>query len=250
MPTHWAADPPARIRRLPTHLTLPVASRRDDVVIAGVRDGDLEPVGFSPRTGERRILVLGPAGSGRTHALMTLARGFLADGHPLALVGGNLDPWATNAAGISIKTATDATDGRVLTLGGTRPEDVERLITARRRYPDLAVVVDDVERLAGLSIEPVLLEIARRADEDRGLVVAATSTLAMEGRVGALAVDVARAHTGIVLWPPSGSSALGVPTTTLATPAAYTASNRIPGRGLLVTPRGVERIQVATLSPP
>ncbi len=223
------------------------------MVVVGVRDGDLEPVGFSPRTGERRILVLGPAGSGRTSALMTLARGFLADGHPLALVGGNLDPWATNGAGISIKTATDATDatdGRVLTLGGTRPEDVERLITARRRYPDLVVVVDDVERLAGLSIEPVLLEIARRADEDRGLVVAATSTLAMEGRVGGLAVDLARAHTGIVLWPSSGSSALGVPTTTLATPAAYTASTRIPGRGLLVTPRGVERIQVATLSPP
>ena len=137
----------------------------------------------------------------------------------------------------------------MLSLGGTRPEDVDRLVEHGEQHPDLAVLVDDAERLAGLPIEPVLLEIARRADEDRGVVVAATSTLALEGALGALAVDLARAHTGIVLWPPPGSAALGVRRPRGHT-AAYTASNRIPGRGLLVTPRGVERIQVATLSPP
>ena len=140
-----------------------------------------------------------------------------------------------------------------LTLAGTQPDDVERLIETRRRHPDLAIVVDDVERLAGLPIEPVLLEIARRVDEDRGLVVAATSVLALEGRLGAVAADLARAHTSIVLWPSFGALVLGGPTATSATfvtSAAAAASSRIPGRGLLVTPRGVERIQVATLSRP
>jgi S-DNA-T family DNA segregation ATPase FtsK/SpoIIIE len=132
----------------------------------------------------------------------------------------------------------------VLTLAGHRDEDREALIQARRNQPDLAVVVDDVDRLAGLPVEPVLLEIARRVDEDRGLVVAATSTLALEGRVGAVAADLARAHTGIVLWPSPGHAALGVQ------PPASAALPRIPGRGLLVTPRGVERIQVATVSRP
>ena len=34
----------------------------DGVIVVGVRDGDLEPVGFSPATGERRILVSVPPG--------------------------------------------------------------------------------------------------------------------------------------------------------------------------------------------
>jgi S-DNA-T family DNA segregation ATPase FtsK/SpoIIIE len=132
----------------------------------------------------------------------------------------------------------------VLTLAGDRDEDRDALIRAGRDQPDLAVVVDDVDRLAGLPVEPVLLEIARRVDEDRGLVVASTSTLALDGRIGAVATDLARAHTGIVLWPSPGHAALGVQ------PPASAAPSRIPGRGLLVTPGGVERIQVATVSRP
>jgi S-DNA-T family DNA segregation ATPase FtsK/SpoIIIE len=131
-----------------------------------------------------------------------------------------------------------------LTLAGHRDEDRDALIKARRDQPNLAVVVDDVDRLTGLPIEPVLLEIARRVDEDRGVVVAATSTLALDARIGAVATDLARAHTGIVLWPSPGHAALGIQ------PPAAAAPSRIPGRGLLVTPRGVERIQVATISRP
>jgi hypothetical protein len=90
----------------------------------------------------------------------------------------------------------------------------------------------------------VLLEIGRRVDEDRGVVVAATSPLALDSRTTALGADLARAHTGALLWPAAGSAVLG--------PGSGGAENpiRIPGRGILVGPRGVERIQVATVSRP
>lgn len=106
------------------------------------------------------------------------------------------------------------------------------------------MVVDDVERMAGLPIEPVLLEIARRADEDGSVVVAATSTLALDTRVGVVATDLARAHAGILLWPTPGHTVLGVQPATAGPPTP------IPGRGLLVTAGGVERIQVATVRRP
>jgi len=214
-----------------------MARHRNGLIVVGVRDGDLEPVGFSPRTGERRILVLGPPGSGRTSALVTLALGFRANGHPVAVVGLGLRPWP--GAG------TASTDGdAVLALSGAQPADLDRVVEARRRHPDLVVLVDDAERLAGLPIEPILLEIARRADEDAGVVIAATTTLAVEGRTGALAAELGRAHTGLVLWPVPGSAVLGMATAGLARPA------RLPGRGMLVTPRGADQVQVATVNRP
>ena len=231
----------ARVRRLPTSLTLPMARHRDGVMVVGVRDGDLEPVGFSPELASVGSSYSDPAGSGRTSALVTLALGFRANGHPVACrLGLGLAPLARSPDG----RATTPTRDAVLALGGAQPADLDRVVEARRRHPDLVVLVDDAERLAGLPIEPILLEIARRADEDAGVVIAATTTLAVEGRIGALAADLGRAQTGLVLWPVPGSAVLGVATAGLARPA------RIPGRGMLVTPRGADQVQVATVSRP
>jgi S-DNA-T family DNA segregation ATPase FtsK/SpoIIIE len=124
-----------------------------------------------------------------------------------------------------------------LAIGGTQPADLGRLVEARREHPDLVVLVDDAERLAGLPIEPVLLEIARRVDEDRGVVVAATSTVAFDARVGALAQDLALARTGLLLQPSAGTRMLG------ATVIGETA--RLPGRGVLATRGATHVVQVA-----
>ncbi len=242
MPAHWAARAPSRVRRLPTTIDVPVTRHQADVVVVGVRDGDLEPVGFAT-TGERRIVVLGPARSGRTSALVTLARGFRAKGHPVAVVGRGLDPWPAiraNGTGGTDDWAADATDnndGAVMALSGTQPADLERLVEARRRHPDLVVLVDDAERLAGLPLEPVLLEIARRVDEDRGVVVVATSIVAFDARMGALAQDLAIARTGLLLQPSAGTRVLGA--------AVIGETPRIPGRGVLVTARATHVVQVA-----
>jgi len=226
---------PRPVRRLPESVAFTFGSEPLGVLPVGVRDGDLERVGFDAGRGDRRILVVGAPGSGRSTTVETIIAAVAASKWPVAVLS---ERWAS-AAGRSPNHEEGA-----LTLGGHRDEDRDALIQARRDQPDLAVVVDDVDRLAGLPIEPVLLEIARRVDEDRGLIVAATSTLALDGRVGAVALDLARAHTGIVLWPPPGHATLGVQ------PPATVAPARIPGRGFLVTSRGVERIQVATVSRP
>jgi DNA segregation ATPase FtsK/SpoIIIE, S-DNA-T family len=226
---------PRPVRRLPESVAFTFGGEPHDVLPVGVRDGDLERVGFDAERGDRRILVVGPPGSGRSTTLDTITAALAASGWPVAVLSAR---WAF-AAGPS-PSHVDA----ALTLAGHRDEDRDALIKARRDQPNLAVVVDDVDRLTGLPIEPVLLEIARRVDEDRGVVVAATSTLALDARIGAVATDLARAHTGIVLWPSPGHAALGIQ------PPAAAAPSRIPGRGLLVTPRGVERIQVATISRP
>jgi S-DNA-T family DNA segregation ATPase FtsK/SpoIIIE len=212
-----SADPapgwPRPIRRLPDQLVLTDLDQTSALPV-GVRDGDLATCGPDPAAGDRRVLVHGPPRSGRTTTLEVVASGLVAAGYPVALLG--------------TRWSSDAPDGVVLANDGVHEADRDRLIEVRRAHADLAVVVDDSERLSGLPIEPVLLEIARRVDEDHGLIVVATSSNALEGRVGALATDLARAHTGIELWP--------------------TAAPRIPGRGLLRTPRAVERIQVARLS--
>jgi S-DNA-T family DNA segregation ATPase FtsK/SpoIIIE len=208
----------------------------DGFVGAGLRDGDLEPAGFQLTAGERRILVVGPPGSGRTTALDTLASGLAAAGYPVALLGAR---WGDASREPSLWSP----DGGVAVSGHGRT-DREQLIEFRRAHPDLAVLVDDAERFAGLPIEPALLEIARRVDEDRGVIVAATSGVALEGRVGALSTDLTHARTGVVLWPAPGMPALGV-----SGSARLATTPRIPGRGILVSPRGVERIQVATAPP-
>src|SRR4029453_7860353 len=129
---------------------------------------------------DRRILVVGPPRSGRSTALHSIAAALDASSHPVALVTGYGDA------------------------------DRDRLVDERRAHPHLAVIVDDAERLAGTPIELILVEIARRIDEDHGVVVAAMSTLGLESRTSALATDLARAHTGVVLWPTPGATALGV----------------------------------------
>ena len=82
---------PRSIHRLPDTLTWPPGgpdeSQHDGLLSVGVRDGDLATVGFHPARGERRILVVGPPGSGRTTALRTLADGLAAAGARIALVG-------------------------------------------------------------------------------------------------------------------------------------------------------------------
>lgn len=237
-PAGW----PRTVRRLPPSITFSSEGEPEGptmVLQVGVRDGDLERVGFEPGSGDRRILVVGPPGSGRTTAVHTIAEALAASGYPLALVGAR---WRTLSRATLPTTHGDRAE--VLVLTGYGDTDTDHLVEARRRDPTLAVFVDDVDRLAGLPIEPVLLEIARRVDDDRGIIVATVSTLALEGRIGAVATDLARARTGVVLWPAPGTSVLGIAVPDGIAPA------RIPGRGLLLRSGGVERIQVATVSRP
>ncbi|WP_345206621.1 FtsK/SpoIIIE domain-containing protein [Fodinibacter luteus] len=161
----------------------------------------------------RRLLVVGPPGSGRTNTLRVLAEAASAARRPVAVV-----------------TGAPAADGTTWAPGATllAPDEAERLVTLRRRHPDLVVLVDDADRLAPKApVQPVLHEIVGLADRDPGLVVVTTSTSALVTRFRGLDVEIARYRSGILLMPsPGDGDVLGV--------RVPTTPPRLPGRGLLV----------------
>ena len=172
--------------------------------------------------GARRLLVCGPPRSGRTTTLATLARRALQQGHPVALVGG----------------ADLATDAGLESCTRVDPEDREGLIALRRRHPDLAVVVDDADRVEDAPVADVLSEITRRADADRGLVLVSTTTQLAATRVRGLVAEVARSRAGVLLQPGTrgDGDALGLRVPPLP---------RVPGRGYLIAHGRAEEVQVA-----
>ncbi len=222
------ADPaslPAPVKPLPRVVSLedlkPVRLGPGRVAI-GVRAGDLTPVGFDLADGRRRFLIVGPAESGRTTALVTAAQSISVSNHPTAFVGG------TGPVTLELPPL-------VFRIG---PDDDEELVSLRRRHPDLAVLVDDLDRVVGARIEPVLREITRLVDQDEGLVVAATCPAAVSGFQPGLPTDLHRAQRGLWLCPsPNDGDVLGI--------RATRDTERIPGRGILVADGHQERIQVA-----
>ncbi|NYF99155.1 FtsK/SpoIIIE domain-containing protein [Janibacter cremeus] len=188
----------------------------------GLGGSGVEPVVWRV-PGARRMLVCGPPGSGRTTTLVTIARQAMAAGHPVALLGGS-----------DLTHHPDLADATVCD-----PQDRDGLIALRRAHPDLAVVIDDAERVEDEPVADVVKEILRRADGDRGLVVASTATQTAATRVRGLVAEIARTRAGVLLQPTSRSDgdALGLRVPPLP---------RLPGRGYLITQGRAEEIQVAS----
>ncbi len=180
------------------------------------------------RTGSaRRLLVCGPAGSGRTTTLATVAHQALAAGQPVAVIG---DEVLMKHPGLDSCFRVD-------------PEDRDGLIALRREHPTLVVLIDDADRVDHTPVSDVLAEIVRRVDADRGLVVASTSTRVASTQVRGLVADMARDRSGILLQPTSRADgdAFGLRVPPLP---------RRPGRGYLVVDGQAQEVQVARLPDP
>jgi S-DNA-T family DNA segregation ATPase FtsK/SpoIIIE len=121
-------------------------------------------------------------------------------------------------------------------VDGTDPAP---LVALRRSVPDLAVVVDGAEALAASAMDATLREITSEVDRTGGLVVCGAEARALAIQYRGLAVDVARARTGILLGPasPVEGDVFGV-----RVPAEPDAP---PGRGHLVRRGHLTPIQVA-----
>lgn len=228
-PHRWGSDVhgPAPVRRLGAQVPLSALDgSRPGLAAVAVRAGDLEPVGFAPSQGHRRIVVVGPPRSGRTTALAVLATQLLRLGHPVAVVDRQL---------AALLDAGPADRVHLLT-----PEDRDLLIALRTAQPDLAVLVDDAECLVGSPIEAVVREIGHRADEAGGLVAVSGSAATWGPAYGSVPLELARARTGLVLGSdPADAILLSLPTG-LRPPGP-----RAPGRGLLVVDGAAEAVQIA-----
>jgi S-DNA-T family DNA segregation ATPase FtsK/SpoIIIE len=179
-----------------------------------------EATGFDVAGGERRIAVLGGRGNGRTTTLHTLAAGLIHTGRPVALIA----PGPGRDAGPT-------------TFG---IDDVDALVALRQAHPDLAVLVDDAERVADSKLDAVLREIVRLVDVDGGLVVVASTVTDVLRNPRSLAAQVAGAGVGLLL----GKNAPGDEATLGLRGTLWEEDH--PGRAHLVRAGRVTPIQVAT----
>lgn len=221
---------PWRVDALPDRVSkesLPPTDRSDDLVMVGVGGDELAPRGLSPERDGRRWAVIGAGGAGISTALSTITTGLVAAGRPLCVVASSSGPWGPLRRDPRIHWCDDA--GRL-----------DDLVALRRRTPDLAVVVDDSDRLVDTPLDAALREMAALVDRDGGLIVVGAKAEAVSVQYRGLAVAVVRHRTGILLGPADRTAAdvLGV-----RVPVDRQAP---PGRGYLVRAGALLPVQVAS----
>lgn len=238
LPGRGAAAPvtglPWRVAPLPTHVVPgPVGA---GAVALGVGGPAAATLRWSPSADGRRLLVAGPPGSGRSSAARLLSAGLADAGLPTVLVAGPSGD--RSPAGAGPTSPGTALRPEVHVLGADAHDE---LLALRREHSDLAVVVDDADRLDGTEIEEVLREIVRRVDRDQGAVVVTSTTSAATSQLRGLVAEVARGRAGVLLQPSArgDGDALGVRVPALA---------QVPGRGYVVLRGRAEEVQLAQIS--
>ncbi|MFC8193455.1 FtsK/SpoIIIE domain-containing protein, partial [Cellulomonas sp. NPDC057328] len=224
-----APGAPVRVARLPDHVPPPAPTRTADgtvVVPLGVGGDDGGPVHADAT---RPLVVAGPPGSGRTTALLAVARAWAAAGHRvlrLAPAGAHGDdgedvPWTTVGPGVP-PTPPDGDASTVLVV-----DDVDEL---ERTAPAAADAVDD------------LLHTPR----PRVVALATTSAHAAGAFRGPVATAL-RSRLVVVLDPhdADATALLGAGAALQGDPA-----RRVPGRGVLRRDRTLRRVQVHAAGPP
>ncbi|HET7821124.1 MAG TPA: FtsK/SpoIIIE domain-containing protein [Ornithinibacter sp.] len=221
----WRWTPlPALVRRteVPPATQVSPGGGRDDVVLLGVGGDRAAACGWHPDTHGRRLVITGTPRSGRTNALRVVAESLCAQGrfvvHLSSAAGASHVPWPEGVAALGF-------------------DDREQLVRLRRRHPDLAVCVDDTDRLGDDDLVPVLREINGLVDRDDGLVVVATSSTALTTRFSGIDVDVARHGCALVLNPAAADRGQFTATLPDGIP-------RMPGRGVLVAGGEATEVQV------
>ncbi len=165
-------------------------------------------------------LILGPAGSGRSNALAVIGQLLAAQGRPCALVTRGLAP---SGLGRSIDPGH---------LGAA--QEIAALAAPT------VVLVDDLDGLLGTGTEEALL--ARANQPDGGAVIGAGTGRGVAGRYHGLVGVLRRSGYALALNPGRAEEeALGV--------RLPTDDPLLPGRGVLVKPRGVTVVQIAVADP-
>ncbi len=229
---------PMRVEPLPaTALVAEVAAEAKAVAtgpawaLVGVGGDDLAPVGVDLALDGPAFVVAGPAGSGRTTALLTMSRWLLEQGRQVALVAHRRSP-LRDLAGVP---------GVVGCLG---PADGDELSALLGRHPGLVVVGDDAETLHDTPVERPMLGLLRPdADGDAALLLGG-SAADLGGCFRGLTVEARRGRTGLLLGSlaPIDGDLLGV-----RLPAG--GGGAPVGRGVLVVRGHPTPVQVARTAP-
>jgi S-DNA-T family DNA segregation ATPase FtsK/SpoIIIE len=219
---------PFRVDALPTQVwldELPRSASGDEVAL-GLGGDALVPISLGESVDGRRWLVAGPPGSGVSSALLVVTTTLLAHRRPLAVIADRAGPLdrVRDHSGVVVWCDGDSTAA---------------LVDARRRFPQLAVVVDNADGLVDSPLGAMLREVARLVDREAGLMVVGASSTVLASQYRGVAVDVARHRTGLLLRPGSVLDAELLGTRVRPDPMAP------PGRGYVVRRGAAVPVQVA-----
>jgi S-DNA-T family DNA segregation ATPase FtsK/SpoIIIE len=228
---------PLRVDTLPSRITLDEAMRltpsfrpRSPLwALVGAGGDELGPMGLDLLDEGPGLTVAGPARSGRSTTLLTMAKSLLARSTPLLVVTPRRSPLRS----------LDGEDGVIKVLGAdTKPEDITAAVQGLDRF---AVIVDDAELLFnGPLSAPLEKLLASGRDGEHGLIIA--------GSAG----DLGRAYSGFIKE--SLKSRCGVYTAVESPNDGDLFGVRLPrnaagggplGRGLLIRPGSMTPVQLA-----
>ena len=224
---------PFRVRRLPGRVeasAVPVPATAGRLwALVGVGGDDAAPAGVDLALDGPGFLVAGPARSGRSTALLTMATSLAGRGVEVAVVAPRRSPLHALAGLPGVR-------------GVFGPGDAGPLSDAVGSGPVVAVV-DDVEALTDTAAGDVLTDLVKSDDGARAVIAAGRSDeLPMLFRGPSVAVRASRCGLLLAPGPPDGDL--------LGTRIPRGAGPLIPGRGLLVVGGRSGAVQVACTALP
>jgi S-DNA-T family DNA segregation ATPase FtsK/SpoIIIE len=132
-----------------------------------------------------RLLVAGPARSGRSSFLGWLARELAGAGRAVVVLAPPRSP---------LRALVEGSTCRVL-----GPAERDEFVAARRADPDLCVVVDDVERFDGTALGDAVLEACSVLDATDGITAGSADLTRAAAAFRGLVPELARDGYGILL---------------------------------------------------
>lgn len=139
------------------------------------------------------LLIGGPARSGRSNALVVLARSLLGGGGRLVLVTPRRSPLAALAGAPGVVAALDG--------AGAHGAALAALLEREAARGGLAVLVDDAELLAEPATLEPLTAFARRARDSRSALVAAGATSELGVALRGFVPELRKLRSGLLLCP-------------------------------------------------
>jgi S-DNA-T family DNA segregation ATPase FtsK/SpoIIIE len=227
---------PMRVDALPSRITLEETLRLDPSftppspvwAMTGAGGDELTPVGLDLVEDGPGLTIAGPARSGRSTTLMTMALSLLSRGTPVLAITPRRSPLRSLAG----------RPGMLGVLGSdVTPDAVTSAIGGRDRY---VVILDDAELLVGGPMSKPLEEIlASGRDAEHGLIIASTVG-DLSKAFGGFAKETLKSRAGVLVAISSVNDGdiFGIRLPRNASSAGV-------GRGLLVKPGTVAPIQLA-----
>jgi len=236
------AQRPSRVDVLPARLTLrealalPAPPRPVTPMwaLVGVGGDELAPMGVDLDDDGPGFVIGGPARSGRSTALVTMAGSLLDGGSELVLVTPRPSPLRALAG----------TPGVLGVLTGT-PSEQDLFALLDQAFGPVAVLVDDGELLVDAPCAPAFEAVLREGrDGQRALVVGGTTSEMVNGYRGYI-VEARKTKSGVLLNPehPMEGELLGIK------PPRSAVGPMPKGRGLLVLRGTYLPVQVPMLNP-